>query len=218
MDSVNDKDKEGTILKNKMKQEPLNELGITLERRDKLIKEMSEGLELKISKVREMQSTEFKNGYGFVTKNFEELGLAVVEEIAYPRTKYHEEVLYDLIPGWDMANEILECDENNNGILKIHYKVSYSFIQGMTEAAKTLLETSKPRLVEGERNRMLTIDALFKMNPVDFAYAVIKTNAIELRCHMLGAYLLVGKISEQLEDLSYQIAENEKHGSGHPLN
>jgi hypothetical protein len=214
MDNVNDKDKEGTILKNKMKQEPLNELGITLEQRYKLIEEMSEGIELTISKVRETQNIEFKKGFGFVIKNFEELGLAAVEEIAYPRTKYHEEVLFDLIPAWDIAKEILESDENDNGFFKIHYKVSYSFIQGMTEAAKILLGTSKPRLVNEEKDRMLTIDALFKMELVDFAYAIIKTDAIELQCHMLGAYLLVGKLSEQLEDLSHQIIENEKHGSG----
>ncbi len=78
MDSLNDKEET-------KKQEPLNELGI---------------LELTISKVREMQITEFKKGFGFIIKNVEQLGLAVIQEISFPRKEHHEEVLYDLIPEW----------------------------------------------------------------------------------------------------------------------
>lgn len=95
-----------------------------------------------ISKLKEMRSTEFKMGYDFIIQNIEQLGLAAIEEIGYPREENHEVILYDMLP-LDLADEILGYRENDNEFAKVYYIVSSDFIRGMTVAAKKLLEKSK---------------------------------------------------------------------------
>lgn len=55
---------------------------------------------------------------------------------------------------------------------------------------------------------------LFEMSPQDFGDAIICMGTDELQTHMLYAREIVEHLRSQLEELSYRVAEYEKHGSG----
>lgn len=108
----------------------------------------SGGLEVAISRIKAMRGGEFKEGYEFVIKNGESLGLAALEEIGHPVEETHTELLFDLI-NKDMIDEIFRYDNlppfdiTGRSVGNIRYKVSSNFIKGMQEAAKELLEKSE---------------------------------------------------------------------------
>jgi hypothetical protein len=102
-----------------------------------------EKIESAISKLKEIRKNEFNNGYNFIIENVEYLGLAALEEIAYPDKEFHEDILFDSIPKFELAEEILGYREIDNQFMNIHYICSDNFIQGMNAAARELLEKSK---------------------------------------------------------------------------
>lgn len=122
-------------------QETQKELGVTPEQREK--EKKSSGLESAISKAKQMRNADFEKGFNFIVENLEQLGLAALEELAYPDGEFHEIILFDSIPTLEMAEEILGYREIDNQFMNIHYIVSNNFIQGLNAAAKELLERTK---------------------------------------------------------------------------
>lgn len=55
---------------------------------------------------------------------------------------------------------------------------------------------------------------LFEMKLEDFGDAIIDMDNNELRRHIHYARGLIEQLREELEELSYRVAEYEKHGSG----
>lgn len=104
----------------------------------------AKGLEQSIAKIKAMRGLEFKNGYDLVIEHSEEMGLAALEEIAYPDADNHEELLFGVLPDEKWADDLFryEIGEDDNPY-NIRYRVSSDFVKGMREAAKELVERSE---------------------------------------------------------------------------
>ncbi len=93
----------------------------------------------------ELRGHEFKAGYEFIINNSETMGLAALEEIAYPLDDYekHLSLLYELLDA-DMEERLLKVNhDDRDNVTDVDIKVSSQFVKGMKEAAKELLEKSK---------------------------------------------------------------------------
>ncbi len=58
----------------------------------------------------------------------------------------------------------------------------------------------------------ITSVALFQLQMDDFVESIKEMDADELSLHLIYAKDMLSELTEQLEEISYQIAEREKHG------
>jgi len=182
--------------------------------------DLSLAKESAISRLKEMRKKEFNEGYNFIVENVEYFGLAALEEIAYPDAENHKENLFDRISEFEIVDEIFGYREENYEYFNIHFIVPLDYIKGMNAAAKEMLAKSQQSNTIREQNHddpkgwvlMKTSEKLFTLDPVDFDNSVMVMDARELKKHIQYAYKILNEFRDQLEKISYENAEREKHG------
>lgn len=108
-------------------------------------------LEPIIAKVKQKRGEEFKNGYEFVLKNIDGLGLPKLEKIASQNQDKEKYALRlytffqkEPLPTRMLIKKLLAYTEDKYGdVTDIEFIVSSEFLKGMQEAAKEIIEKSK---------------------------------------------------------------------------
>lgn len=127
----------------------VNWSAVTRECIEQYIKQRTAGnLESIIEKVKLKRSHDFKNGYEFIIKNVDKIGLLEIEEIVYPDEEKHEQRLYEFLKqspeNRKLNRKLFGFEEDEYGdVTNIHFIVSSDFLRGMHEAANEIYDKSK---------------------------------------------------------------------------